>query len=155
MLNVTSQVGRLTKKPELKKIGDNHVCNFTIAVNRDFANKDGERDTDFINVQTWGKTAENIEKYLDKGSLVSVVGRINTRSYENDNGDRVYITEIVANNVNFLDTKPQSTDVVQMIKDKCKTVWQTAKDSDKTPELKEKLAQTVKAVEGIYDDLPF
>lgn len=107
-MNNVSLVGRLTKDPEIKYTQSGvAVCIFTLAVNRPFKNANGENEADFIMVQVWRKAAENAANYLKKGSQAAVNGRINTRHYENDKGDRVYVTEVVADFVQFLDPKPQ------------------------------------------------
>ena len=108
MINNVTLVGRLTKDPELKFIGDNvPVCNFTIAVERPYRDKDGEKQADFIQCQTWKGSAEFMAKYLSKGNLIGVTGSIATRSYDKENGDRVYITEINCNTVQGLESKKQ------------------------------------------------
>lgn len=107
MLNRVILVGRLTKDPELRYLGNGTpVCNFTLAVNRNFKNQNGEQEADFINCQVWRKAGENVANYLSKGSLAGVDGRVQTRSYEQD-GRRVYITEVVADSVQFLEPKKQ------------------------------------------------
>jgi len=107
-MNNVSLVGRLTKEPELKYTQNGvAICNFTLAVNRPFKNADGESEADFIMVQVWKKPAENAANFLNKGSQGAVNGRISTRHYEKDNGDSVYVTEVVTDFVQFLDTKPQ------------------------------------------------
>lgn len=111
-MNKTFLVGRLTKDPELKYLSNNiAVANFTIAINRTFTNQTGEREADFINIVVWRKQAENVKKYLSKGSLVGIDGRIQTRNYENSEGKKVYITEVVADNVQFLESKNQRDNV--------------------------------------------
>lgn len=96
-------VGNLTKAPELRTTQSGvAVCTFTVAVNRRFANQDGEREADFIPVVVWRGTAENCAKHLDKGSKVAVCGALQTRSYEDGAGIKRYITEIVADEVQFL-----------------------------------------------------
>lgn len=100
--------GRLTKKPELKKANDNFVCKFDLAVNSPVV-RDGERQTDFISCVVWNKLAENLCKYQDKGSLIGVEGRIQTRNYES-NGVKKYITEIVVNNIEFFEKKDMPLD---------------------------------------------
>lgn len=107
-MNSIILIGRLTKKPELKYTPNgNAVANFTLAVNRPFA-KDGEQKADFINIQAWRKTAENCAEYLDKGSQAAVMGRLQVRTYDGDDGQRRWVTEVVADNVKFLDSKPKS-----------------------------------------------
>jgi single-strand DNA-binding protein len=97
-------IGNLTRDPELKTTTSGlSVCNFTIAVSRSFSSQSsGEREADFIPVVVWRKQAENAAKYLRKGSQVGVAGSLQTRSYEAKDGSRRYITEVVANEVQFL-----------------------------------------------------
>jgi len=106
MLNKVILVGRLTRDPDLRYTtnGGVAVTRFTVAVNRKFTNQQGEREADFINIVTWRNLAENCGNYLRKGSLVAVEGRIQTRSYENQEGRTVYVTEVVADDVRFLST---------------------------------------------------
>ena|SRR5690606_9286442 len=106
MLNKTILIGRLTRDPELKYTASGKaVANFTLAVNRPFKNQNGDYEADFINCQTWGKTAENLANYQRKGNQIAVVGRIQTRNYENNQGQKVYVTEVVAEQVTFLESK--------------------------------------------------
>ncbi|PAD17387.1 single-stranded DNA-binding protein [Shouchella clausii] len=106
MLNRVILVGRLTKDPALKYTPNGvAVANFTLAVNRPFTNQQGERDADFINCVVWRKPAENVSTYLQKGSLAGVDGRVQTRSYENNEGKRVFVTEVVAESVQFLESR--------------------------------------------------
>lgn len=106
MLNRVVLVGRLTKDPDLRYTESGlAVANFTVAVNRPFSNQQGEREADFINCVIWKKAAENLANYTSKGSLIGVDGRIQTRSYDNQEGKRVFITEIVADSVQFLEYK--------------------------------------------------
>ena len=101
MLNRALLVGRLTRDPELRRTGSRKaVTSFNLAVERNF--KSDDQEADFINCVCWGKIAENTERYCSKGSLVSVDGRIQTRNYENNQGQKVYVTEVVAENVQFL-----------------------------------------------------
>lgn len=103
MLNKVVLIGRLTKDPELMYTPNGVAyMNFYLAVNRNFTNNKGEREADFIPVQVWRKQAENCAKYLGKGRLVAVSGRIQTRSYEQD-GQRRYTWKVVADEVKFLD----------------------------------------------------
>lgn len=106
MLNRAVLVGRLTKDPELRNAPNGvNVGTFTLAVNRTFTNAQGEREADFINVVVFKKQAENVKNYLSKGSLAGVDGRLQTRSYENKVGQRVFVTEVVADSVQFLEPK--------------------------------------------------
>lgn len=106
MINRWVGVGRLTKDPELKYTqGGVAVCRFTLAVNRTFTNQAGEREADFINCVTWRKQAENTANFLRKGSLTGIEGRIQTSSFDGKDGNRVFMTEIVADSVQFLEPK--------------------------------------------------
>jgi single-strand DNA-binding protein len=109
MLNRVVLVGRLTKDPELRYTPSGvAVATFTLAVNRTFANQQGEREADFLNCVIWRKQAENVANFLKKGSLAGVDGRVQSRSYEDQTGKRVYVTEIVAESVQFLEPKGAS-----------------------------------------------
>ena len=109
MLNRVVLVGRLTKDPELRYTPSGvAVATFTLAVNRTFSNQQGEREADFLNCVIWRKQAENVANYLKKGSLAGVDGRVQSRSYEDQTGKRVYVTEIVAESVQFLEPKGAS-----------------------------------------------
>lgn len=104
--------GRVTKDIELKVTPTGKsVCSFSLAVNRKFV-QDGERQADFINCQLWGKSAETLEKYCKKGMLIGVEGRLQTRNYINQQGQTVYVTEVVAESFTFLEKK-QSNDQPQ------------------------------------------
>lgn len=106
MINRWVGVGHLTKKPEIKySTSGVPVCRFTLAVNRTFTNQQGEREADFPNIVTFRKTAENVANYLDKGSLVGIEGRIQTSSFDGQDGKRVFMTEVVADSVQFLEPK--------------------------------------------------
>lgn len=108
MINRTILIGRLTKDVEVRYTAKGDaVASFTVAVNRQFTNSQGEREADFINCVMWRKAAENFAKYTQKGSLVGIDGRIQTRSYENQQGQRVYVTEVLADNFSLLDSKPK------------------------------------------------
>ncbi|HET7658423.1 MAG TPA: single-stranded DNA-binding protein [Bacillales bacterium] len=106
MINRIVLTGRLTKDPELRYTPNGvAVTNFTLAVDRPFTNVEGERDTDFIRVVVWRKPAENAAEYLAKGNLAGVDGRLQTRSFENAEGNRVFVTEVVTDRVEFLEPK--------------------------------------------------
>ncbi|MCI8545362.1 MAG: single-stranded DNA-binding protein [Bacilli bacterium] len=108
-MNRVVLIGRLTGKPELRYTGSNlPYARFSLAVNRSFSNAQGQRDTDFINIIVWRKQAENVCNFLDKGSLVSVEGRIQTGSYDDKDGNKRYTTDVVADAVQFLESKSQS-----------------------------------------------
>ncbi|MGM9924397.1 MAG: single-stranded DNA-binding protein [Bacillus sp. (in: firmicutes)] len=106
MMNRVVLVGRLTKDPDLRYTPSGvPVATFTLAVNRTFSNQQGEREADFINCVVWRKPAENVANFLKKGSLAGVDGRIQTRNYEGQDGKRVYVTEVVAESVQFLEPR--------------------------------------------------
>lgn len=106
MINRTVLVGRLTKDPELRYTPNGTaVTSFTLACDRPFTNQQGEREADFIRCVVWRKPAENAANYLHKGSLTGVDGRIQTRSYDKEDGTRVFISEVVADRVQFLEPK--------------------------------------------------
>lgn len=108
-MNRVELVGRLTAKPELRYTNSQlPFARFSIAVNRTFSNAQGQREADFINIVVWRKQAENVCNFLDKGSLVSVEGRIQTGSYDDKDGNKRYTMEVVADSVQFLETKSQS-----------------------------------------------
>ncbi|MFT9117635.1 MAG: single-stranded DNA-binding protein [Sporolactobacillus sp.] len=110
MINRVVLVGRLTKTPELRYTPKGvAVTTFTLAVNRPFTNQQGERQADFIPIVVWRTSAENAANYLSKGSLVGIDGRIQTRSYETNEGRRVYVTEVVADSVQYLEKKGART----------------------------------------------
>ena len=107
-MNKVCLIGRLTAKPELRTTSGNlSTTRFTLAVNRNFTNAQGEREADFITIVAWRKQAENICQYLDKGSLVSVEGRIQTGSFDDKDGNSRYTTEVIADQVNFLESRAQ------------------------------------------------
>lgn len=106
MINSVCLVGRLTRDPELKYTGNNvAVASFSLAVNRNFKDANGEREADFINCVIWRQQAENLANWAKKGALIGITGRIQTRSYENQQGQRVYVTEVVAENFQMLESR--------------------------------------------------
>ena len=105
-MNKALLIGRLTRDPELRTTPTGrNVCQFSIAVSRNFTNANGEREADFINCVVWDKQAENLVKYQKKGNQIAVEGRIQTRNYDDKDGKKVYVTEILASNISFLDSK--------------------------------------------------
>lgn len=111
MINSVNLTGRLTRDPELRKSqSDIAITNITLAVNRSFTDANGERQADFINCVLFRKTAEIAQQYLRKGALIGVTGRLQSRSYENKDGQRVFVTEVVVENLAFLESKQQSQD---------------------------------------------
>lgn len=105
-MNTVQLIGRLTKVPELRYTQSGvATTSFTLAVNRNFTNANGEREADFIMCTAWRKTAELVCQYLNKGSLVGINGRIQTRNYENQQGQRVYVTEVIVDELTFVESK--------------------------------------------------
>ena len=109
MINNVVLVGRLTRDPDLRYTANGiAVATFSLAVNRNYTSQNGERETDFINCVIWRKPAETLANYARKGSLVGIPGRIQTRSYDNQQGQKVYVTEVVADNFQLLESKSVS-----------------------------------------------
>lgn len=106
MINNVVLVGRLTKDPDLRYTANGTgVATFTLAVNRNFTNQDGNREADFINCVIWRKSAETLANYAHKGTLLGVTGRVQTRNYDNQQGQRVYVTEVVADSFQLLESR--------------------------------------------------
>ncbi len=113
-MNKVVLIGRLTRDPELRYTSSNiPTATFSLAVNRPFLSQNGTREADFINIVMWRKQAETAKKYLTKGSLIAVEGRIQTRNYDGQDGRKVYVTEVVADSFEFLETKGQRAEVQQ------------------------------------------
>lgn len=109
MINNVVLIGRLTRDADLRHTPQNQaVRQFTLAVNRNFKNQNGEYDADFINCVIWGKSAENFANWTKKGNLVGITGRVQTRNYENQQGQRVYVTEVVAESFQLLEKRDNS-----------------------------------------------
>lgn len=109
MINNVVLVGRMIKNAELRYTPNNQaVATFTLAVNRNFKSQNGEREADFINCVIWRQQAENLANWCKKGALIGITGRIQTRSYENQQGQRVYVTEVVADNFQLLEFNKQN-----------------------------------------------
>ncbi|MDR2634910.1 MAG: single-stranded DNA-binding protein [Clostridiales bacterium] len=106
-MNKVFLIGNLTNDPELRTVGDLPLCKFGLAVSRRFS-KDGQRETDFFNIVVWRNQAENCAKYLRKGSKAAVSGSVQIRNYEANDGTKRYVTEIAADEVEFLSTKNES-----------------------------------------------
>ena len=108
-MNKVILIGRLTKDPELTTTGSGiSVCRFALAVDRKFTNADGEKEVDFLNIVAWRGLAENCNKYLRKGNKCGVVGSIQTRSYDAADGTKKYLTEIIAEEIEFLSPKTEN-----------------------------------------------
>ena len=110
MLNRVVLVGRMTRDPELRRTANGTpVASFTLAMNRNFSSQNGERQADFIPCVVWNKAAQNTAKYCSKGSLVGVDGRLQSRSYQNQDGRRVSVIEVICDSVQFLETRAMSS----------------------------------------------
>lgn len=115
MINNVVLIGRLTRDAELRYTPSNiAVATFNLAVNRNFKNDNGNREADFINVVMWRQQAENFANWVKKGNLVGITGRIQTRSYDNQQGQRVYVTEVVAESFQILEKKDNSANNASM-----------------------------------------
>lgn len=146
-MNKAILIGRLTRDPEARYTSSNRaVAQFTIAIDRPFAKEDGTRDADFLNVVAWDKIGENVGKYLTKGRLCAVEGRIQTRNYDNDEGRKIYVTEIIASNVQFLERKQDNSNFENMPEPPV----QESKTEEKDP-----FEMMGQAVEITDNDLPF
>ncbi len=113
-MNNVTLVGRLTKDPELRYVGEKNraVTNFILAVDREYKNSQGERDTDFINIEVWGKQAEVLCEYMTKGRMIGIEGKIKVDKYKNENGENRYITRVRATSFKFLDYKNKNLDAL-------------------------------------------
>lgn len=110
-MNQVALVGRVTKDLILRRVSEGRIqTSFVLAVNRSFKNQNGEIDTDFVLCTMWGKGAENTAKHCGKGSLIGVGGRIQSRSYEREDKSRVYVTEVIGEDIRFIATKRRSND---------------------------------------------
>lgn len=106
MINQVTLVGRMTKDPELRYTADGiAVSNFTLALNRTFKSTNGEYEADFVNCNVWRKQAESLANYCLKGSLIGITGRLQSRFYDNKEGKRIYVTEVVAEDIRFITLK--------------------------------------------------
>lgn len=158
-MNACQIIGRMTREADLRHTGSGiAVATFTVAVERSFSNGQGERETDFINVVAWRKTAEVVANFTSKGSLVGVTGRLQTRNYTNNEGKKVYITELVCENFQMLEPKSVTE------KRKAETGYQshqskpatsTSKDSDYTKQSTDPFKNTDDSIDITDDDLPF
>lgn len=111
MINNVVLVGRIVREPELRYTPQNTaVATFTLAVNRRFKNAQGEREADFINCVIWRQPAENLANWAKKGTLIGVTGSIQVRNYENKEGQRVYVTEVLADNFQMLESSSNKTE---------------------------------------------
>lgn len=142
-MNKSILVGRMVREADLRytPAGD-AVANFTVAVNRPFRNKSGEQEADFINCVTWRKQAENLAQYTGKGSMIAIEGRIQTRSYEGKDGKMVYVTEVLAENIQYLDNKKSGKS-------------QQPKQQRRIDNMNKNLQQNAQKIDVDGSDLPF
>lgn len=154
-MNKVFLIGRLTRDPELRYTSSNvAVARFTVAVNRTFASQSGEREADFINIVVWRKQAENIKNYLRQGSQVAIDGRIQTGSYDGEDGKKRYTTEVVADNVQFLDTK-SSREMPSNDNNVTPSDFSSQMDSTTTDVKADPFADFGSSIEINDDELPF
>ena len=154
-MNKVILIGRLTRDPELRYTSSNvATCTFSVAVDRPFANQNGEREADFINIVVWRKQAENCKNYLTKGSQVAIEGRIQTRNYDDKDGKKVYVTEVVADNVQFLGTKGSNGGASQASDNT--TPYDFSADMNQTTDVSsDPFADFGSSIEISDDELPF
>lgn len=151
MINRFVGTGRLTADPKFRTTPSGvSIANFTLAVNRNFTNAQGERESDFINIVVFRKQAENVNNYLSKGSLAGVDGRIQSRSYDNNEGKRVFVTEIVADSVQFLEPKGNNNQNVSQGQQRGNNNQQTGNAAEDNP-----FANNNGSVDITDSDLPF
>lgn len=113
-MNKVNLLGRLTNKPEIRYTGNNIASTkFTLAVNRTYTKEDGSRETDFISCIAWRKTAELICQYFDKGSQIGISGKIQTGSYDDKDGNKRYTTDIIVEDIDFVDAKKENKEVIK------------------------------------------
>ncbi len=157
MLNRVILIGRLTKDPELRYTPTGvAVAQFTLAIDRPYANpQTKDRETDFLNIVTWRQLAETCANYLRKGRLAAVEGRIQTRNYDNNEGKKVYVTEIIADNVKFLESNNagnsnrDDTNIMESKENK------THRNSNSRTSQQDPFADESKPIDITDDDLPF
>ena len=158
-MNKVILIGRLTRDPELRYTSSNvPTATFSIAVDRPFTNQNGDREADFINIVVWRKQAENCKNYLSKGSQVAVEGRIQTRNYDDKDGKKVYVTEVVADNVQFLGGKGSNNGGSQPAFNDNATPYDFASDPEPqttTDVSSDPFADFGSSIEISDDELPF
>src|SRR5690625_2721293 len=142
-MNRVVLVRRLARDPELRYTpAGQAVASFTVAVNRPFKNQQGEQEADFINCVAWRKQAENLAQYTGKGSMIAIEGRIQTRSYEGKDGKMVYVTEVLAENIQYLDNKKSGQ-------------AQQPKQQQRIDNMNKNLQQNAQEIDVEESDLPF
>ncbi|MBC2303411.1 single-stranded DNA-binding protein [Listeria booriae] len=158
MMNRVVLVGRLTKDPELRYTPAGvAVTTFTLAVNRNFTNQNGEREVDFINCVAWRKAAENAANFLKKGNLAGVDGKIQTRNYEGQDGKRIYVTEVLAEAVQFLEPRKAQEGAHTSQNQNQSNYTQNANNQNTAPYKanNDPFANSGKPIDISDDDLPF
>mgnify|MGYP002712071147 FL=1 len=154
MINRAVLVGRLTKDPEFRTTQSGiDVATFTLAVNRNFTNAQGEREADFINIIVFRKQAHNVSNYLSKGKLAGVDGRIQSRSYENQEGRRIFVTEVVADSVQFLEPKNSNGGQQDTYQQQMQS--QTQRGQNTKPQGQDPFSNANGPIDISDDDLPF
>lgn len=129
-MNKVALVGRLTKEPELKLTSNlTPFCSFTIAVDRRFKDANGQRQTDFINCLAWKQTAQFIQKYFHKGNKIGIIGTLQTRSYDDANGQKRFVTEVIAEEVDFVESNNSNQNQTQVTQTAPVPVQQTAQEA--------------------------
>ncbi|WP_423492939.1 single-stranded DNA-binding protein [Lacticaseibacillus paracasei] len=161
MLNSVSLTGRLTRDVDLRYTqSGTAVGSFTLAVDRKFKSKNGERETDFVNCQIWRKSAENFANFTKKGSLVGVEGRIQTRTYDNAQGQKVFVTEVIVDNFALLESRqtsqnsPKSQQTANTSATATTSTSQTAANSTRA-NATDPFANNGQPLDISDDDLPF
>ena len=154
-MNRVDLVGRLTRDPELRYTPSTNrpVASFTVAVNRNFTNANGEKEADFISCVVWDKQAENLAKYQKKGNLISVEGRIQTRNYDGDDGKKVYVTEVVANNISYLESKKDDSNNMSSLENSIPSGSVKTEEVDNFPMENDPFANNQTTISD--NDLPF
>ncbi|HCV7817871.1 TPA: single-stranded DNA-binding protein [Staphylococcus aureus] len=156
MLNRTILVGRLTKDPEYRTTPSGvSVATFTLAVNRTFTNAQGEREADFINCVVFRRQADNVNNYLSKGSLAGVDGRLQSRNYENQEGRRVFVTEVVCDSVQFLEPKTTNDSQQDLYQQQVQQTRGQSQYSNNKPVKDNPFANANGPIEIDDNDLPF
>ena len=156
MINRTVLAGRLVRDPELRYTSNGvAVSNFTLACNRPFKNQDGEQEADFIQCVAWRKQAENIANYMKKGSLVGIDGKIQTRSYEGQDGKMVYVTEVLAESIQFLESRNSSGNTNSSNQQSYQQNNQQYQQSQPQAQQSNPFEQQGQAINIQDDDLPF
>lgn len=157
MLNRVILIGRLTKDPELRYTPSGvAVAQFTLAIDRPFTNSQSkERETDFLNIITWNKLAETCANYLKKGRLTAIEGRIQTRNYDNNEGKKVYVTEVVADNVRFLESMGSASQGREDLTNQDLTTQKNNRSNNTKQSQQDPFYDDSKPVDISDDDLPF